>query len=194
LPFFNNSANALSSAGYTFAPSYGAGGIGWSLNDYLFESGQTINDGSWHHVVVAVQRGGVAVTYLDGQAIDTRFGTSTDLNTPFPTVIGQSGVFNYQEAGAFQLDDLGVWRRSLSSIEAYSIWYVGQSYGRSFDTFGPVLLVIRPSGANLELVWQSGTLQQATNITGPWTNVSGATAPQQVISPTAVRRFYRVQL
>jgi hypothetical protein len=194
LPFFNNTANALSSAGYTFAPSYGAGGIGWSLNDYLFESGQTINDGTWHHVVVAIQRTGLAVTYLDGQAIDTRFGTSTSLDTAFPTVIGQSGVFTYPEAGAFQLDDLGVWRRSLTSSEAYSIWYVGQTYGRSFDTFGPVLLVIRPSGPNLELLWQSGTLQQATNLSGPWTNVAGATAPRQVISPTNLRRFYRVQL
>ena len=118
------------------------------MDDYRFESSQTINNGAWHHIVLSVKRGGQAVTYVDGQVIDTRFATSTDLNTPLPTVIGQTGTFDYPEAGAFQMDDLGVWRRSLSAIETYSIWYIGQNYARSFDTFGPVLLVIRPNGAN----------------------------------------------
>src|SRR5204863_9681387 len=39
LPFFANSGTALGSEGYTIAPSYGAGGIGWSLDAYRFESG-----------------------------------------------------------------------------------------------------------------------------------------------------------
>jgi hypothetical protein len=194
LPFFANSATALSSQGYTIAPSYGAGGIGWSLNDYRFESGQTINDGNWHHIVVSVQRTGVVATYIDGQSIDVRLGTSTDLDSPFDTVIGQTGTFDYEEAGAFQLDDLGVWTRSLSSIEAYTIWYVGQTYGRSFDTFGPVLLVIRRNGANLELIWQSGTLLQADTLAGPWSAVPSASAPYLLLSPTPSRKFYRVQL
>jgi hypothetical protein len=194
LPFFANSATALGSDGYTIAPSYAAGGIGWSLDDYRFESGQTINDGNWHHVVVSIKRTGQAVTYIDGQAIDTRLGTSTDLDSPFTTVIGQAGTYGYEEAGAFQVDDLGVWRRNLSAIEAYSIWYVGQTYGRSFDNFGPVSLLIRRNGSNVELVWQSGTLQQADTVTGPWTNVPGASAPYQIVAPTAGRKFYRVQL
>jgi hypothetical protein len=194
LPFLANSDTALSSLGYTFSPSYRAGGIGWSLNDYRFESGQTINDGNWHHVLVSVKRLGAIVTYLDGQAIDARPGTSTDLNTAFSTVIGQTGTFTYEEAGAFQLDDLGVWTRDLSAIEAYTIWYVGLTYGRSFDTYGPVVLVMRPAGGNYELIWQSGTLQQAGNVTGPWTTVSGASAPRYIVTPTGTRTFYRVKL
>ncbi len=194
LPFFANSYTSLNSLGYTFAPSFGAGGVAWSWDDYLFESGQTINDGNWHHVLVSAKRSGTVVTYVDGQAIDTRLCISGDLDTPLPTVIGQTGTYDYEEAGAFQIDDLGVWRRTLSSIEAYTIYYVGQTYARSFDTFGPVLLVIRPSGANYELSWQSGTLQQADEPTGSWTNVSGASAPVHIISPAAARKFYRVKL
>src|ERR1044071_3619919 len=194
LPFFANSGNALSDPGYTFAPSFDAGGIGWSLNDYRFESAQTINDGNWHHIVVSVKRAGQAVTYIDCQAIDVRLATSTDLDTDFDTVIGQTGTFAYPEAGAFQLDDLGVWTRDLSSIEAYTIWYVGQNYGRSFDTFGPVLLVIRRNAANLELIWQSGTLLQADSLAGPWTSVPGANAPYFVVTPASTRKFYRIQL
>jgi hypothetical protein len=194
LPFFANSDTSLSSEGYTIAPGYQSGGLGWSLNDYRYESGTTINDNAWHHVVVSVARTGEAATYIDGTKVDARFGTSTDLNSPFPTVIGQTGTFAYEEAGSFQLDDLGVWRRALSPIEAYSIWYVGQTYGRSFDQFGPVLLVIRPNGGNLEIVWQSGTLQHADAITGPWTNVPGASAPNHLATPSANRKYYRVQL
>jgi len=194
LPFFANSFTALSSDGYTIAPSYGAGGIGWSLNDYRFESAQTINDGNWHHIVVAVERKGQVATYIDGQTIDVRLGTSSDLDTTVSTVIGQTGTFNYQEIGAFQMDDLGVWRRKLSPFEAYDIWYVGQNYARSFDTLGPVLLVIRRNGPNYELIWQSGTLQQADSIAGPWTAVPGANAPYLSINPTPARKFYRVQL
>jgi hypothetical protein len=194
LPFFCNSDTGLSSGGYTIAPGFNTGGIGWSLNDYRFESAETVNDDKWHHLVVSVKRTGRAVTYLDGEAIDSRFATSTDLDSQFPTVIGQSGTFGYPEAGEFQLDDLGVWRRDLSAIEAYTIWYVGQTYGRSFDNYGPVLLVIRPNGGVLELIWQSGTLQQADTVTGPWTNVPGASAPRHAVTPAGGRKFYRVQL
>ena len=194
MPFFANSFTALGSQGYTVAPSYAAGGIGWSLGEYRFESAQTINDGNWHHVVVAISRTGQAATYIDGQEIDVRQGTSTDLDTTINTAIGQTGTFAYEEAGAFQVDDLGVWRRKLTPFEAYAIFYVGQTYSRSFDTFGPVLLVMRRNGANVELVWQSGTLQQAVSLSGPWSAVPGASAPYLSVSPTAVRKFYRVQL
>jgi len=194
LPFFCNSDTSLSSEGYTIAPSYQTGTLGWSLDTYRFEGGPNLNDNAWHHVAVSINRNGNAVSYVDGQVVDTRLGTATDLNTPFATVIGQTGSYNYSEVGAFQLDDLGVWRRELSAIEAYSIYYVGQTYGRSFDQFGPVLLVIRPNGNNLELIWQSGTLQQADNVDGPWSNVGGATAPYHSVAPSGQRKFYRVQL
>jgi len=91
----------------------------------------------------------------------------------------------------FVVDDLGVWTRNLSSIEAYTIMW---DYARSFDMFGPVLLVIRRNGTNYELIWQSGTLQEADTLAGPWTAVQGASAPYFVINSTPVRKFYRVQL
>jgi hypothetical protein len=194
LPVFANSDTGLSSEGYTISPGYQTGGIGWSLDTYRFEGGPAVNNNAWHHVVVSVARTGEAATYVDGNKVDTRYGTSSDLDSQFGTVIGQSGTFAYEEAGAFQVDDLGVWRRALTPIEAFSIYYVGQTYGRSFDQFGPVLLALRRNGANLELIWQSGTLQHSDDVTGPWTNVPAAAAPLHAVTPTAVRKFYRVQL
>ena len=50
------------------------------------------------------------------------------------------------------------------------------------------------SGGNAVIRWSSeGTLQSATEVTGPWTDVVGATSPYSV-STTGARRFFRVRL
>jgi len=46
--------------------------------------------------------------------------------------------------------DLGILRRALSQAEAESIYIVGQNYGRSFDTYGPVKLTLQPSGTGFD--------------------------------------------
>jgi beta-glucanase (GH16 family) len=56
-----------------------------------------------------------------------------------------------------------------------------------------VAVSIEPSGDTLTLLWSDGTLESATNITGPWTNISGATSPWPV-TPTEPQEFYRVKL
>lgn len=195
LPFFCNSDAGLSSSGYTISPGFGTGGIGWSLNAYRFEGGDNLlNNGNWHHVVISVTRTGNIVTYVDGAAIDSRFATTEDLDTGFNTVIGQGCFFDYPEAGAFEMDDLGVWRRALTPIEAYTAWYVGQNYSRSYDTYGPVVLQLRQNGAAIELIWQAGTLQEATSAAGPWTNVPGATSPYYPTTIGTGTKLYRVKL
>ena len=195
LPFLANSDSALGSSGYTFAPSFGGGGAGWSLNAYRFESaGNLINNTNWHHVLVSVTRTGNIVTYVDGTAIDSRFATTEDLDTGFNTVIGQGCFFDYAEAGSFEMDDLGVWRRALTPSEAYTAWYVGENYSRSYDNYGPVLLDLRIVAGGLQFVWQAGTLEQADSLNGPWTAVGGATAPTHQVTTSAAVKFFRVRL
>ena len=49
------------------------------------------------------------------------------------------------------------------------------------------------SGGNLILSWPAGTLQSATNLAGPWGNVSGATTPRT--NPASARQeFFRLKL
>ena len=57
----------------------------------------------------------------------------------------------------------------------------------------PVSISVQSSNASLTLNWPGGTLQSATNLAGPWSEVSGATAPYPV-APTEPARFYRVKL
>jgi beta-glucanase (GH16 family) len=55
------------------------------------------------------------------------------------------------------------------------------------------LVLSAPAGGNgLNLSWTNGTLQSATSVAGPWTDVSGATPPYSVI-PTGPQQFYRLK-
>ncbi|MBI4657378.1 MAG: hypothetical protein HY735_00785 [Verrucomicrobia bacterium] len=59
-------------------------------------------------------------------------------------------------------------------------------------TTAPKLNVAR-QGADLVLSWTgAGALQSADDVTGPWTNVSGAASPLTV-KPTTGRKFYRLR-
>ena len=92
------------------------------------------------------------------------------------------------------MDDVGIWRRALDPAEAQTIYQVGNSYGRSFDAYGPVVLTLRQSGTMLELIWQAGTLLQADEVNGTYKPVTGATAPYFQVKPSETKKFYRVQL
>jgi hypothetical protein len=70
---------------------------------------------------------------------------------------------------------------------------VGQQ-GRSFDTFGPVLLTIRKAGNDIELIWQTGTLlSSTTGVLGTYNPVGGASAPYYRFTPGPTPTFYRVR-
>ena len=156
----------------------------------------TINDGNWHHLTHTFDRAGSALTYLDGNWVDSRsIVPLADLDTGEPTNIGQDASGKYAEAGELDIDDMGVWRRVLTPFEVVSIHGAGLA-GRSFDTVAPpsVSLSIQRSGQSLELLWQTGTLLQADVVTGPWSPVSGAAAPSYKVTPGTGNKFYRLQL
>lgn len=71
----------------------------------------------------------------------------------------------------------------------------GSSGGFSYQRSTPaavVKLVATASGGDITLSWTGGgTLQSADQVTGPWTNLAGATSPYQTAA-TAPARFYRV--
>ncbi len=202
LPFFSSSATSYGGFGITIAPSYQRGGWSWSLDNSagtgagLYGPDNSINDGNWHNVVETFNRTGSGKTYLDGVFVSASpisgIG-SIDSGGPFNIGQGSDGV--YAESGGFILDDIGMWNRELTDIEAESVFFAGQNYGKSFDTFGPVNVVITPvGGGKVGIAWpvNSGTLKQSGSVTGPWTPVPGATAPFYQLTPSATNTFYGV--
>jgi hypothetical protein len=190
LPIFGNAENAMNNPGYCIAPGYYNGGWQWGLGSQIY-AGSTVNNGQWHNLIVVFDRTGNATTYLDGVQVNSRVLSAINLDTGSGTTIGQDPTGAYPEAGTLEIDDLGVWRRTLTPYEAYSIYYVGQTYGRSFNALAPVQLEIQPTPTGVALIWQAGTLLEAPTVNGPWTPVPGATAPYYTVTPGAGNKFYR---
>ncbi|MDB6037873.1 MAG: Laminin domain protein, partial [Verrucomicrobiales bacterium] len=57
---------------------------------------------------------------------------------------------------------------------------------------GPLsaLVIIRANG-QIQITWASGTLQSASDITGPWSNVTAATSSPYSFTPGNSQRFFR---
>lgn len=195
LPFFCNAAGSGFSPGYTFAPSYQQGGWSWTLNGTgIYGTQSTINDGGWHHLVHTFDRTGYGITYLDGNQVDSRsVATVGSIDQAAPTCVGQDPTGHYGETGEADIDDIGVWRRVLTPLEAAGIYMAGASNSVSFATPTSVISIV-PSGAQLQITWTgTGTLQAAGAVTGTYTNVPGATSPY-FTSPTGTQRFFRIQV
>ncbi|HTH49319.1 MAG TPA: LamG-like jellyroll fold domain-containing protein, partial [Candidatus Limnocylindria bacterium] len=207
LPFLGNTKNSYGDVGIGFAPSYNQGSWSWNLNDGsnpgigLYSPTQkNLNDGNWHHLVHVFKRTASALTYLDGTLVNTTDVSAlagSDLtNGGQSWEIGQANDGGYPEPGEFAIDDLGFWRRTLSDYEARAIYIVGSQYGRSFDVPGvvAVALTFQYDGSAVTVGWPSGTLQSAPAVTGPWTDVPGASAPSFKVTTAsgAGSVFYRV--
>lgn len=213
LPFLCNAVGSANTPGYTFAPSFGpgdtgvAGGWGWSLFDNaagginVYGAVGSLNDGQWHHLVFSFDRQGLGVTYLDSLVVDSRLITSVgSLDTGNQTCIGQdpTGLYaGFEWPISFALlDDLGIFRRALTPLEATAIYAAGLN-GHSFVNKvveQPTVTVQMQQDGTLRLQWEGGgTLQQADQVTGGFTDIAGAASPHTV-SPSAAQKFYRVRL
>jgi hypothetical protein len=155
-----------------------------------------INDGNWHQVVVSLsETNDVINTFVDGNWIDSEpVGPLGSLDTGNNLTIGQDPTGTYKVTGAYDIDDLGVWGRALSPVEAESIYMVGTN-GQTFDVAVSTLgsLSIAPSGTNLLITWTAGTLMSSGNLNGPWTPVPAANPPSCKVTPSASQQFYMLK-
>ena len=156
LPFFTDTINSTFGPGFVFAPTYGSQGTqgsgsangGWALSLFdgatgtagvgVYGDAGSINDGGWHHLVHTFDRINGMVTYLDGVAANysVQSGTSVvdagNVNTGNAATIGQDPTGKYPETGSADIDDLGVWLKVLSPLEAGSIYSAAAANHISF--------------------------------------------------------------
>ncbi len=219
LPIFTTTAGSLGGQGIVVSPAYGYGigsgndpdpaplnygGWGVSLYDAGSANGAriygdigSINDGGWHHLAFVFDRAKQVITYLDGSPAKsfkisgTVTGEAKTIDTGLAATIGQDPTGLYQETGAGDVDDLGVWRRTLTPLEVGSIYVAGMN-NLSFKGVDPSLS-LQKVGAASELVWDGGTLQQSETVNGTYTDVAGATSPRAVVGASATM-FYRLKL
>jgi len=119
----------------------------------------TLTNGIWHHVAVTFQRSGNATTFLDGAVVGTTplSPSGNDVTTPagLALSVGQDGTGTYTNAGtagiSAGLDDLGIWRRALTTNEVYLLYAKG---ARGMNIEQKVFGIAGPG--------------QPTHVTGQW--------------------------
>jgi hypothetical protein len=200
LPMIGNAVHATLNPGWVFADR--AGQLQWTLvgtdDTSVLASpvgGPAINNGAWHHIIASMDRAiGLANTYLDGTLLDTRSIAGVGgIDTAQSITLGQAPTGLYAVDGIFGIDDVGIWRRALSTYDVQSIYQLGVN-SQSFDTYGPVTLLQILVQGGFQLIWQAGTLLQADTLDGIWSPVPNAAPPIYTVTPGPDNKFFRVQL
>ncbi len=159
----------------------------WDGGNYNFQTGLALPINKWAFVAMVITPTDASIYLHDGTGMQTT-------NNPASHGVGTLDAASYvgwDSAGGNigrrwtgGVDEVMVFSRALPAVEINAL-YLGVR--------GSATLTITPSGNGLVLTWPGGTLQEADQITGPWTNNTGATSPYPV-SSSGARKFYRVKL
>ena len=141
--------------------------------------------GQWNLVLMSVDRDGATELYINGTNTGTIPVTSTgSFNGTLPWNIGQDGTGTYGVEFTGAVDELAIWRRTLSASEAAQIWNGGSGIdlGSQITESSLKLVVDRGTGSmtienntgvDQDLVgYQITSTAGAFNQTG-WTSVAG---------------------
>jgi zinc carboxypeptidase/concanavalin A-like lectin/glucanase superfamily protein len=132
-------------------------------NDALFveHAGPMLANAAWHHITVTVDRQGRAVTYVDGHSIGSIYmGTlASTIDAGLPTVIGNDGIHG-MAAWDGAVDDLGIWRRTLTPHEVWSV-YAGGLEGASLCKVEPVATLLN---SDLACRWIPGESEPTLSV------------------------------
>jgi len=140
-------------------------------------------------------------TYLDGAPVSSSaISFITDsIDTANPANIGQDGTGQLVLADAEgDLDDLAVWRRTLTDFEVSGIYLAGAT---NHVSFAPVVIVSvalqvqQVSPGQYQIVWPGSgwTLQASPTVTGGYTNLPSGTSPYPVPTSSGPQLFYRLK-
>ncbi len=132
-----------------------------------------------------------------------RFSNAGTNNEENPVVYADPATGSYfhfilgQQPGIGHLDGLLATRDSLFVADLVTTGNIGSGASagviyqiKSLVSPIPPALTIRHVGAQVELAWDRGKLQQADEVNGPWTDVADAFSPM-LLQEMADRKFYR---
>jgi hypothetical protein len=168
-----------------------SGTVVWSSGAGLITSTNILNDGTWHFVA-GVYDGTKNYLYVDGTLNNS--GTATHGvvgNTAEDVLLG--GDPDYTLVGSNEHYLAGVIAQAAFFTNALTSGHVQAIYQAGIQPPPLVTLAIRNLDAGqLQLNWNYGTLQTATNVAGPYGDIVGASSPW-AISPTNAHEFYRAR-
>jgi glucose/arabinose dehydrogenase len=151
--------------------------------------------GHQYHAVAVYDSGfNLMSLYLDGAPADSApMGGQNMEQLSFNTGRFGCGYFFADPDLAGSINELRVYAGVLTSNDVLNDFNAGPDTLVPISSTPQVTITVAMSGSQLILSWPIGTLQQAHNLSGPWTVVPGATSPYMP-GTLASKMFYRVLL
>jgi hypothetical protein len=161
-----------------------------------FLTAGTVAVGNWYHLVIT-DDGTNFNFYINGVLATAPYSLASADFIPNGDGINPNGsaaigaglgntVMGQRSDGAFNSFD-----GAMGDTAIYNYALTPQQVQLHF--LGTVHLTISQSGNKVILSWPTGTLQQSTSVTGPYSNVSSATSPY-TNTISGAQGFYRVQV
>ncbi|HEX4121151.1 MAG TPA: LamG-like jellyroll fold domain-containing protein [Verrucomicrobiae bacterium] len=156
----------------------------------------------WYHVVgVCDESNGAVRLYVNGADVADSTGIASGLGVLSTTgdVVGLPGAllvsigsrtsastspsFNLQFMGV--MDEVALYNYALTPSQVHQDYEIGNL------VFQPSLIIANAASGNVQLSWNAGILQGATNLSGPFNTLTNAVSPYTI--PTSnTQEFYRV--
>ena len=190
------SRNSGTVAGLCWAGATGILGYNWADNQYAwgFAGAPVVPLNQWSFVAVVITPNDATLYCMNNTSMGYGNNPVANINQGFvgTTTIGEDSLASNRTFDG-SIDDVAIFNYSLTADQIQSLFFAGAG--------GPPL---RFDGANLS--WDdfsqnspyptasTTSLQQATNLTGPWTVVTGATSPWPVTTTAAKQQFYRLNV
>jgi hypothetical protein len=161
----------------------------WDLNSAgNVTSTGILNDGDWHFAV-GVYDGAYNYLYTDG-ALNISAAATGQLASDTNANLFLGGNADFTVVGGNQQYFAGALAQAAFFTNALTAAQVSQLYSDAGG--GPPTISLERSGNNL-IITYTGTLLSSTNVTGPYSTVTGASSPSYTTSPTNAQMFYRAR-
>lgn len=139
---------------------------------------------AWVHLV-GTYDGAKWNLYRNGELVSSKADAVSAARIDADWAIGQRGRgTGRQFTGA--VDEVAIYGKALAADRVLA------HYQSALGTVTQPKLAISRDGAQVAITWTSGTLQQADAVSGPYTDVSGATSPYKT-APAGSAKFYRAR-
>lgn len=153
-------------------------GTGWNT-----QNGTMLLSNQWSYLVGTYD--GVNQSFYINGTLVTSAPKIFAGNSSNSLLVGAGGTAaNMANYFAGAIDEVAVYTNALSPAKIATHYSVGPPLYLSVQQ-GPSVIIIN---------WNAGTLQQASRVSGPWSNVTGSVSPfNVVVTPTNQTMFYRAK-
>lgn len=165
------------------------GGLIWNSGAGLVASTTVYNDGAWHQVA-GVYDGAHNYLYVDGSLAGSSAATGLIIGSTNELYLG--GDPDYTVVGLNERFFGGAIAEAAFFTNALSAAQIESAYVAATAPSAPAFGALTQSGNQLDLNWTYGMLQTATNVSGPYQDLTNA-APPFVIRTTNAQQFFRLK-